>query len=383
MIFLSFFAVPLVLTIVAYIWFGNRISWKELILQLFVQSVLVGIICGVVYYRNTTDVEIWNGRVSSKTKERVSCSHSYSCNCHEVCSGSGKDESCHQHCDTCYEHSYDIDWDVATTNGENLTIERVDRQGLSEPKRWTDVRIGDPTAQTHYYENYIKAAPDSLFRTQGDTTDPMPEYPAQVYDYYRLDHLVQFGSSISDAKLWNDGLAELNASLGRPKQVNAVLVLAKGKSREWFRQLERHWIGGKKNDAIVVLGLNSDDTIAWAEVMAWTDHSYFKVKLRDEILSVGKLDRLPILSVISEVISKDFRRKPMSDFEYLRSSVAPTRTEFVVGFIVSLIFSVCIIGYCKENDIFGDESGQPGSGSRFFGGLNKLGSRRYTNGNSW
>ena len=41
------------------------------------------------------------------------------------------------------EHDYDIDWDVKTTLG-TFTISRIDRQGLSEPARWTSVKVGDP-----------------------------------------------------------------------------------------------------------------------------------------------------------------------------------------------------------------------------------------------
>lgn len=89
------------------------------------------------------DVELLNGYVTGKERDVVSCSHSYECMCYytESCSGSGTSRSCTRtrHCSTCYEHSYDVDWDVHTTVG-NLTIDRIDRQGLDQPPRWTAVQ---------------------------------------------------------------------------------------------------------------------------------------------------------------------------------------------------------------------------------------------------
>lgn len=352
MIFLSLFAVPLLIAILGYIAFGSRISTKELLLQFVVQAVVVSVICGFIYRKNTTDVEIWNGRVASKTSLHVSCSHSYSCNCRTVSCG----ENCTMNkCDICHEHSYDINWNVATTNEETVTIDRVDRRGVSEPPRWTQVRIGEPTAQAHSYENYLKAAPDTIFRNQGDTSESMPDYPAKVYDYYRLDRLVQFGASVPDARAWNDGLADINAELGRQRQVNVALVLAQGKGHDWFRRLERRWIGGKKNDAVVVIGFGSDDVIQWCEVMAWTDRAYFKVRLRDEIMTIGKLDRSAILAAIAETVGKDYKRKPMSDFEYLTASATPSRVEFAVGFILSTLIAIGMTWYLTNEDIFFDE----------------------------
>ena len=46
----------------------------------------VAIISGAGAYYQMDDVEVWNGQVLSKQHERVSCSHSYSCNCRVVTS---------------------------------------------------------------------------------------------------------------------------------------------------------------------------------------------------------------------------------------------------------------------------------------------------------
>ena len=69
--------------------------------------------------------ELISGRVTSKEQNIVSCSHSYECNCHEVCSGSGSSRSCSNECGTCYEHLHDYDWDVDTNAmGKSFSVDR-------------------------------------------------------------------------------------------------------------------------------------------------------------------------------------------------------------------------------------------------------------------
>lgn len=353
MVFLGFFILPLLIAVGGYV-FGLRVTFKEMLLQIVAQSAIVGAICCAIYYSNTWDQEIWNGRVAEKVRERTFCEHSYPCNCRSV--SCGKDCTTTV-CDTCHEHLYDVDWIVRTTNRESLNIARVDRQGVNEPPRWSAVRIGEPTAQAHSYENYIKGAPDSLFRLQGkpDPATPNPDYPGRVYDYYRLDRFVQVGVSLPDARDWNDALSEINAELGHKRQVNIVVVVARSQPRQWFKILERSWIGGKKNDVVLVLSVDDAQKIEWAEVMAWTDRAYFKVKLRDEVLSIGSLNRQKVLGAIGASVDGLYVRKPMSDFAYLRSSVTPTTGQFIFGLIMAVLAALGLTAVMHQNDVFGDE----------------------------
>ena len=47
----------------------------------------------------TSDTEVINGEVLSKARTEGSYVESYSCHCHNVCSGSGKNRSCSEQCD--------------------------------------------------------------------------------------------------------------------------------------------------------------------------------------------------------------------------------------------------------------------------------------------
>ena len=272
MSFLLLLLFPLLAAVGSFLFFKG-ITWKELGLLVVAEMIVAGASVGIIYCMDTSDNEIWNGWITSKKQEWTSCSHSYSCNCHEVCSGSGKNRSCSNQCDTCYEHSNDWNWMVYTSNNESIDIDRVDRQGVFTPPRWAAIRMDEPTARSHRYTSYIKAAPDSLFRHQGlaeKYAGKIPKYPGEVYDYYHINRLVTQGLSASYPEVWNDGLEKINADLGAKKQVNMIVVLT-SEADTWYYALEQSWIGGKKNDVILVIGVDpSTSAPRWAQVMDWT-----------------------------------------------------------------------------------------------------------------
>lgn len=340
-------AIPLLIAGLSLVLF-KKISWKEFLIQVFVSIAIVSISVLIIYISNVGDTEIWSGRVTTKDKEWTPCTHSYQCRCRTEtsCSGSGKDRSCtsHEVCDTCYEHTNDWDWVVRTSNKETIYIDRVDRQGAYTPPRWAAVQINEPTAQPHHYTNYIKAAPDSLFRHQGLTTKyagKLPPYPGKVHDYYHINRLVTQGVSVDNTP-WNQGLMNINADIGAKKQVNMIVVLT-NLEPEWFYALEEAWVGGKKNDAILVIGVDPDaGKQRWANVMAWTTDKALETKLSSEIMSQPNLDAESTLGVFRKVVEENYKRKPMADFAYLKASIQPSGTQYIIAVIINIIIAILL-----------------------------------------
>ena len=64
-------------------------------------------------------------------------------------------------------------------------------------------------------------------------------------------------------------------------------------------------IGGKKNDAIVVIGVAEYPTIAWVDVFGWSKNEMFNVALRDEIIAMKKLD-MTLIDIIDRNVSEHF-----------------------------------------------------------------------------
>jgi hypothetical protein len=326
-----------------------KITWKEFLIQVAIVAVLMTVGYYVAQSQSTSDVEVWNAVVAKKTKERVSCQHSYTCNCVTVACGKGCVTTT---CQTCYEHSYDISWYVYTTAGEDFTIDRINRQGTQEPPRWTQVQLGDPTAIRHWFTNYIKANPWSLLnKTKESSKYLIPEYPLRVYDYHYIDrlvHLDQFDASTE----WNYDLQVLNGSLGVEKKVNIIVVLTK-ESEAFSYALQNAWLGGKKNDLIIVIGSKDFHKIDWVRVVSWSHSEIVKVEVRDGLLAIGTLDdREAIMKVLDDEVRSGFVHMNMEDYKYLLAGMEPSETAMWILMVVGILISTGLSWVFYTQDIF-------------------------------
>lgn len=346
MIFLSLLAVPFLIALGFFFFTKRTITWQEFLAHAAISVVVAGISTAILYWSNTHDVEVWNGHVTSKKRVEVPCSHDYCCGYCESCSTDSKgNTSCHQYCcHTCYYHPFDVDWRYNTTDNGTSEINRVDWQGINEPQRWTKVVIGEPSASLHSYKNYIKASPDSLFSQQGleeQYKGSLPNYPGNVYDYYRINRLVTVGVSLPNAKQWNQLLMRENDREGAKKEVTMGVVVVKHKPQDYFYAIQQHWLGGKKNDLILVVSVDDTQKIEWAQVMAWTQDKVAQVSVRNAVLDVGTIsDPEAVVMAMSKAVDKDFVRKPMKDFEYLASSVTPTSGQWLLATIINVLLSI-------------------------------------------
>jgi hypothetical protein len=347
-------AFPLCWPFIAKMIWGRSLNWQEMAINVAVAVALAGgtYWAGLAY--QTMDREVWNGEVVSKTREEVSCSHSYSCNCKQVCSGSGKDRSCSTSCDTCYEHINDYDWVLKTNVKEDIDIDRVDRQGVHMPPRFAAAKAGDPVAVTKMFTNYVKAVPESLFNVdkgmqhEASFAGMLPEYPLSVYDYHYLNRAISVGVPVPDIQQWNIDIANTLKKLGPSKQANLIVLFVKSSDPNYVYALQKHWLGGKKNDVVVMLGSTEYPKLDWVRVMSWTDEEIFKVTLRDSLQDLEFINRERMIPIISDTTVKLFKRKHMRDFEYLKTEIEPPTwvmaLAVALGVISSLLLSMHFAG---------------------------------------
>ncbi len=361
MIFLTLLAVPIVITLIGFIvsaiisknsddnvdtrrryYFSpEQITLKEFLIQMGVIVVVVLIATVIIRHQNLMATEVWNGHVTKKWHQRVHCRHDYECFCYTTCDSKG---NCTKHCQTCYEHDYDVDWLVRDNTGKTWDIDSPDRQGLVMPRFWDAVIIGEPTSHLHSYKNYIKAAADSLFHREGlveKYSKLLPKYPDTIYHRWRLDRIIRMGGvKVDNIKELNYRLSEINGELGSKKQCNAIVVLIKNQPREYLYALEQYWVGGNKNDIVLVISVDDENKIQWADVLAFVQKSIFKIELRDEIQKMPILEMDKVLTTLEDQIKKNYKRKRMRDFEYLTASITPSTTQYVVTIIICTILSV-------------------------------------------
>ena len=286
--------------------------------------------------------------VTGKQRVRVDCEHSYQCNPKRVCSGKDSTD-CKTVYETCYRHPYDVDWIVRTTVGD-IKIQRIESRGTMEPPRFSAVEIHEPASSTRPFINYLLADPDTLFRYSHSTISnyqgKVPGYPA-VYDYYRFNHIINM-TNFNDPKFeWY--IKDRLRTLGPSKQVNIIVVIT-NYNEDFFYALMTHWKGGKKNDVIMVYGIDDAHNIRWfrstSMAMGMNNHLMHNV-LRSQ--AIGRsLDMIVMIDQIN-TIAERFERVSMRELEHLKSNVTVPYWVFIIVLLLNLISSYMIGRYVRKN----------------------------------
>lgn len=358
MIYFLLAIIPMVIPFIAKFYFKHEFTIPEMVLACVSPAIVIAIIYAGGTYSEMSDVEVLSGQVTAKERNQVHCRHSYSCNCVTYYTGTGTNKTSHRKCSTCYSHSYDVDWDIISTLG-TISIDTEDRQGLIEPKRWTVVNIGDPYAKTSSYVNYVKGAKDSLFNLEkynnNSKLNGVPEYPSNIFDLYKINRGVDIGANVNNLQEINDGLSNILRTLGGAKQVNIVMAIT-NKPRDFAFVIRDKWLGGKKNDVIIIIGAANYPKIDWVEVFSWSKNQMVNIKLRDNITELGSITSVnSLMDVINNDISSYFVRKSMQEFEYLESQVQPSNTviywALCIGILLSISLTICGVKF----DIFGTQ----------------------------
>lgn len=333
----------------------KTVTWSEFAIQMFVAIVIAGMGVVITIPQPSYDVEILNGKVLEKYSEKVSCSHSYDCNPRRVCSGSGKDRSCRTVYDTCYEHFWDRSWRVKTSF-DTHTVSRVDRRGLTEPEKWTAVKVGEPASDSSMYRSFVREVPEHFMShitaemIMKDYEGKIPTYPSKIYGMYKIDRLVQAGIKVPDAQAWNERTSEFLKERGAAKKVNLVTVFTNEKDQRFSQAIEAAWMGGKKNDVITIIGVEEWPKISWVRVLSWTESEYFKVATRDKLYAMENVDIDKYFTIMGESIDKDYTYSSMRRFEHLSNDRAPPLWAIVTAIILTVLANLVTTYIMHKNE---------------------------------
>lgn len=302
------------------------------------------------------DTELLSGQVVNKSRDVVSCGHQYECNCKPktTCSTvNGKQEcSTKQVCQTCDRHRFDVDWNVVTSV-DSHTISRIDQQGLKEPSRWTLTKIGEPAATESSYQNYLLLSDDEYFSFKDKNLEEkyvnsFPSYP-EVYDYYRVNRV--FNTTAVNTSWLNETVNEWLKAKGRQKQINVVYVLTH-QPKEYFHSLMSYWNGGKKNDLIVVVGINkADQSISWIDANTYARGMNNRSLISEIKLNGSKVFDKALVNTHLDLADKTFNRLPAETFSNKKNEVTTPFWFTLMVLLINLITSLLIARYMKINDI--------------------------------
>lgn len=307
----------------------NRVSGKEFFISMAMNVVLAGLCVGAnQLYINSQfgDSYYVTEKVIDKTRDKVSCSHSYSCNCVTTCNG----KSCTTICQTCYDHSYDVDWNVKSNVG-STTIHRIDRQGLKEPPRWSNVIIGEPYTVELPFNNYLLADKDSLFSSSGRPTSL--KHP-EVFDYYR--YKPSYGTSVSESEMI------LNWSVG--KRIQPLVIKTVGKTPEYFDNVMASLVGGKINDVVLVYSVDISDAVQWMKVGTYAKgykNSMMISSMENTVLDKPKFTGEKVVEAL-EIANSMFTKVDVKEFEEKKELVEIPLWLTIFMLTLNLIASIII-----------------------------------------
>ena len=349
--------VPLAIPFIARFVYHTTIDWREVGITTVVVFLVGIVVINLGSFNETADTELWNGQVTQTYNERYQCGvqsgcrHSYSCNCRRVISGFDSKGNARYTtiCDTCWDYDWEQNWYVDTNIGR-FEISRVDEQGRNTPERWAQVEIGEPVSKTNQYTNWVKAVPESMFNNQlgiESYGELIPEYPLSGYDYWHYDRVLTIGEvglSETDLAEWNEQLHEVLGVVGPERQANIVMIVTDHASPNLADAITREWIGGKKNDILIFIGVKENDYqngVAWVRINSWAKFSYFNAMLRNHIFDENLVEKPYILfGAIESIVLNYFERRSMEEFEYLQHEISPPLWAIVVAFVLTLATSL-------------------------------------------
>lgn len=354
--------IPLFIVVVGHFMFPSKISILEVAAGAVAAILIAVVLVSVGKYTKMADVELWNGEITGKDYDISFYSIPYECNC----TGTGTDRQC----STCYNEGYNMYW-TADSNIGSFTIQYKDCDSTSkswcerrytDPKRWLEIKKGDPVTTQNTYVNYIKAAEYSLFsRTTGDMSKaPDFEYPIKVYDHYHVDRVLLDGVILPNNETldqWNRNLEQILKTLGPQKQANMILVLTNAANPSYAELLLTKWEGGNKNDIIIVAGFPSGEIVdgpEWVKVHSWAKKDIFNVTMRDNLLDNPSLwsSANVFFPNSQHIVMENFERRPMKEFEYLKNQIEPSTGMIVIMIIISIMAGVGLVFVFHQTDVF-------------------------------
>lgn len=353
---------PAVVAFGAKKYYGKEISPVETLAQVAI-GIGFGFAASILFAMGQLhDTEVITGSVLNKQRVHDSYEESYDCNCRTVTSGSGNSKTTSTVCDTCWRTIYTVDWFLNTTIGR-IDIASKESEWRSvynsiNPRAYLDAKPGEACSQYRSYQNYILASPDSLFNASEyrDTSfdAAIPAYP-RIYGIYKMKHTLSVDNAIpyQERDAWDLGIRNHLKARNANTEPNVLFVFTKTTDRTYRYALERKWLGGKKNDLVVVVGTSEYPKVDWVEVITLGNTSgneLTAIKIRNRLEDM-KLDPVKTVKATFDVIDAHFDMKPITDFEYLKDEQQITFWQAILIVIVSLIASIIVSYIFSRNTL--------------------------------
>lgn len=342
--------------------------WNEFGIQVAATFVYVGIVYTLLFSFTTDlkDTEYWNGKVNNfeyyeEWTELVTYTESYEC-------GSSKNPRTCTRTKTRHDHHSPY-WKINTSNGEDY---RIDKSGYRTAAstfgntkvnlhRSNQVSSGDgnkfvskpniiiPTSVSHSYDNYVVAAKQNVIHTKVPKEEINLLLKSGKLREYPIQYLGRFGELKLDRVVDTTGTANISGMLaeldivsnqyGSSKQANPIIYITK-EDRSIRYVIEQYWNKAKKNDVVLILGVDDNGVIIWSDAIAWTNNTDFIVDCSNEFSGMNvRVNASEISNKLGDLVQKGYTRKPMKEFSYLKENITLEWHWQLLVFIGNILLS--------------------------------------------
>jgi hypothetical protein len=328
----------------------------------FGASILLSFIFHVIsFWGLTHDNETWSGQIEKITHfptwvERVVTTHSETDSKGHTRTWTTVSYDTHHeywraetNIDSSRNISENMFFDLRNKFGGNVKIQKPWKSGFcsGDPfiyETYNETRYLCPINEHRSFENRVKACP-SLY-----SFPPVPknsiaiDYP-QNNNWFASDRLLGTSKQFIDLFLFD----QMNSRLGPTKKVNVIIVGFPARtSQQVALEQQSKWIGGKKNDFVIVFA--AGDLITppeWVSCFGWTESEIAKANLNSVLL------RMPVnsgwLSIIENEIKANYQIKEWKKFSYLE--IEPPLWTYILFIVFLVITQTGIWVWANVNEV--------------------------------
>lgn len=225
---------------------------------------------------------------------------------------------------------------MSTVNGTRRTSAHDSRMISGDPLDYVAVNVKNvihPTTKINEWENKIKAAP-SVFSYSTLTVEKENPNLTPLFDYPENSNPFTSDRLLGTAQQTITTLEfdKFNSRVGPSKLINVILVGFGDVDSAVVKRQEAKWIGGKKNDFIVMYGGKDKFKPTWVQVVSWTESDLCKKNVETMFLN-NRVDNT-ILPILEKEIRERYTLKDWSKFDYI---VIEPPTWSIVWFFVTVL----------------------------------------------
>ena len=216
------------------------------------------------------------------------------------------------------------------------------------------------TAIEHPFVNYLRAS-NSILNTQGTMSGyeellrPYPRVRDGTFGPVEIDRVICAGVTLPEdfVKCLDRTLDNELRTLGKEKEVNILVYFVGDADEGFFHALEDYWDMAKDNDCVVVIGTTTGtSTIAWCQILSWTERMHFKELLADRVRGSRSLTGTGqelaelIINQVRAAGNEGFLRRPLSDFRSLASEVRLPIWAHILVMVLMAVFMMPTVWLC-------------------------------------